>query len=421
MRNINKFLTLIIALGIIFVFGSKVEAFQPVSHYVVIEQATSKLSENSLIRKAVEAYPNVAAWGSVGPDLGYMQIGSLGDYSPWGDRYHYYKVGSYASKQLQNALKSKDMKKIAFAAGWISHVTGDLACHGIYVNPECGVYLDNKDGRKQHKHMEAEAEPYAWVNIAGHSIADYNPSNMAGNIFKGVDDIPFDLMNETSEEVYGQSPSTAEEKLWATTLLAGLKTGVGYSYTDYNESKEFLSSNNREINLKCAFSQGINQCYKLLNYSENGDYAKFTDRWNLDVGKSNSPISSLTTIISTGTNIGSGTDDNIYFGIHLNNGIKKEWLLDKESYNDFENGAIDEYYLYINDIDFLPKMVDKVWVRKESTGSIASNWLFKGLKIDVNGNDVLNSEPNEWMTSENSTAEFNADFSGVTNLEDPVF
>ncbi|AAK80447.1 hypothetical protein BJV85_001393 [Clostridium acetobutylicum] len=421
MRIKNKCLVLLIPLGISIMFDIRVKAFQPVSHYVVIEQAESKMSNDSIIRKAIEAYPNVAAWGSVGPDLGYMQVGELGDYSPWGDRYHYYKVGTYAAKQLKNALETRDMKKIAFAAGWISHVTGDLACHGIYVNPECGVYLDNKDGRKQHKHMEAEAEPYAWVNIAGHSINDYNSNNMSNNVFKGTDDIPFDLMNETSKEVYGQSPSTAEEKLWASTLLTGLRTGVGYSYTDYNESKQFLSINSREQRLNASFSQGINQCYKLLTYSENGDYSKFTDRWNLDVGKSSSPISSLTTIISTGTNLGSGTDDDIYFGIHLNNGQKKEWLLDKETYNDFENGATDEYYLYINDMDFLPTMVDKVWVRKNSTGSFAGNWFFKALRIDANGNDVLSVSPNEWITDSNSQAEFNSDWSSVTNLTDPEF
>ncbi|WP_242975340.1 zinc dependent phospholipase C family protein [Clostridium acetobutylicum] len=105
MRIKNKCLVLLIPLGISIMFDIRVKAFQPVSHYVVIEQAESKMSNDSIIRKAIEAYPNVAAWGSVGPDLGYMQVGELGDYSPWGDRYHYYKVGTYAAKQLKMHLK----------------------------------------------------------------------------------------------------------------------------------------------------------------------------------------------------------------------------------------------------------------------------------------------------------------------------
>ncbi|WP_242874993.1 MULTISPECIES: zinc dependent phospholipase C family protein [Clostridium] len=364
MKSINKFITFLLSLSIILICGNNVKAFQPVSHYVIIEKASKNLSDNSIIRKSIENYPNIAAWGSVGPDLGYMQVGQLGNYSPWADRYHYYKVGSYASTQLKNALQSGDMKKIAFAAGWVSHISGDLACHGIYVNPECGVYLDNINGRKMHAQMEKEAEPYAWVNIGGHSINDYNSTNIPNNIFKNVDSIPFDLMNATSQQIYGTSPSVAEEKLWAKTLFTGFKTGIGYNYVNYNESKQFLSNGTREERLKNAFNEGEDQCYKLLSYSEAGDYSKFTDRWNLDVGRSNSPISSLTAIITTGTKLGAGTDDDIYFGIHLKSGEKKEWLLDKQTYNDFENGACDEYYLYINNVDFMPKMVDNVWIRK---------------------------------------------------------
>ncbi|WP_243169698.1 hypothetical protein [Clostridium algidicarnis] len=50
------------------------------------------------------------------------------------------------------------MKKITFAVGWISHITGDLACHGIFVNTECGVYLDNENTRALHKELGNNAE-----------------------------------------------------------------------------------------------------------------------------------------------------------------------------------------------------------------------------------------------------------------------
>lgn len=399
----------------IFNYYDNVKAFQSVSHYIIINQSSKMLTKNSVIRKAIEKYPSIAAWGSIAPDLGYHQLSTLINYSPWADRYHYYKVGSYAATQLKNALQSKDMKKIAFAAGWVSHISGDLACHGIYINPECGVYLNNVKGRKLHTQMEEEAEPYAWVNIGQYNIKDYNSNNISNNIFKDIEKIPFDLMNKTSVEVYGSSPSITEEKLCSKILITKIKTGIGYRYIDYNMSKKFLETNTRKERLEKAFKASENQCAKLLSCAENGNYGEFTDRWNLDVGISDSPISSLTVIITTGKEFGAGTDDNIYFGIQMKNGKSKEWLLDKPGYNDFENGDSDEYYLYINDRSFMPSMVNKAWVRKENNGSLFSDWLFKSFEINVNGKIVSSNSPNKWLTKKDNILKFNVNWSMLSN------
>lgn len=421
-KKISIFLlgTYILVSSIFIMTSQKASAFQPASHTAIIKTVAKNLPNNSVIKTSIETYPDIAAWGATAPDLGYFQPAELGGYAPWADRYHYYKVGSYAKELLQEALASNDPKQIAFSAGWVSHVIGDLACHGIYVNPESGVYLDNEDGRSLHKELESKAEPYVWSSLAGLSLDDYQNKNLY-NKFSGIDDIPFYLMNNASNEIYGDSPSTSNEENWANILLTGLKTGIGYSYTDYSDSVSFLNENNRRERLTNAFSTANSQCTELFKSAEMGDYESFSDRWNLDVGASESPISSLTTIVTTGTKSGAGTDDDIYFGIELTTGDTKEWLLDKSFYNDFENGDKDEYYLYINDLDFSPSLVKRIWIRKDHIDySLGEAWYFASVCVNVNGKNVLSENPNSWIRS-NSTVYFDADWSSVTNVSDPNF
>ena len=419
MKKVVFSLVGVIFISSMFIINPKeVKAFQPASHYALLQKVESNLPSNSVIGQAIRKYPNIAAWGSVGPDLGYFQPSQLGEYAPWADRYHYYKVGTFAKNQLKKAMNSGDLKRIAFAAGWVSHVTGDLACHGIYVNPECGVYLDNEDGRSLHSELEEKAEPYVWETLGDQDSNIYINEKLA-NIYSITSSIPFDLMNETSEEVYNTSTSTSEEERWCDVLLTGLNSGIGYTYTDYDEALEFLNQNGRIARLEDAFSTAEEQCENLLNLADKGDYSKFTDRWNLDVGASESPISSLTAVVTTGTESGAGTDDDIYFGIELKTGDTKEWKLDKSFYNDFENGDKDEYYLYIDDIDFSPSLVSKVWLEKKHIKySIGESWYLDSLMVDVNGQTVLSENSNQWIKG-NNTVYFDADWSSMTEISDP--
>ena len=45
------------------------------------------------------------------------------------------------------------------------------------------------------------AEPYVWNALAGLSLDSYNNKKLY-NSFSNIDDIPFSLMNNSSEEVY---------------------------------------------------------------------------------------------------------------------------------------------------------------------------------------------------------------------------
>lgn len=400
--------------------SEKVEAFQPAAHYSLIQNVAEELPSDSIIENAIKTYPNIAAWGAVGPDLGYFQPSQLGGYAPWADKYHYYKVGTFAKNMLEKAISANDLREIAFAAGWVSHISGDLACHGIYVNPECGVYMDNEETRDLHSELEKKAEPYVWKSLGGQSVNIYTNKKLA-NLYCETESIPLDLLNDVSESVYGTSASTFEEKRWCDLLLAGLNSGVGYSYTNYDDAISFLSKNGRRKRLEKAYITAKKQCIELLKLADKNDYSKFSDRWNLDVGASESPISSLTAIVSTGTKSGAGTDDDIYFGVELRTGESKEWKLDKSFYNDFENGDNDEYYLYINDIDFSPSLVSKVWIQKKHIKySVGEAWYLNKFKVDVNGKVATSEVYNGWVKG-NNTIYFDVDWSDVTNTSDPTF
>ncbi|MBU3133879.1 zinc dependent phospholipase C family protein [Clostridium gasigenes] len=414
-----KKISKLLAVTLIFssVSSFKAYAFQPASHCTLIENVKENLPQESIIKKSLETYPGIANWGSNALDLGYLQPGQALERAPWADRYHYYKVGTFASEQLKMALASKDMKKIAFAAGWLSHVTGDLACHGIFVNPECGVYLDNENTRSLHRELENNAEAIVWADIAKKPIEDY--SKGIAPIFSNIEDIPFDLVNDVSQKVYGVSANLSEEKLQCKTLIIGLQTGIGYNYGDLQKSKELLSQNGRLERLKNAFIDAQNKCTSLLIEAEKGDYSKFSDRWNLDVGKSASPISSLTAVVETGNEFGNGTDDDIFLNIQLKNGTIKEWKLDKKNYNDFEQGDNDEYYLYINEIEFAPSDVDKVIVKKKGvSSSIGADWYLKAITVNVNGTDALKQNVDNWIKGTNTVKEFKVDWSSITNTSD---
>lgn len=54
-------------------------------------------------------------------------------------------------------------------------------------------------------------------------------------------------------------------------------------------------------------------------------------------------VSKLDITIKTSSNMWSGTDDNVHFGLMLRNGEVLEYLMDKPGYNDFEMGDEDTY------------------------------------------------------------------------------
>ncbi len=160
--------------------SAKLFPFGPAAHIVILEQATRMLPHGSFIRQSLESYPGIGAAGANGPDINYASfrglLTALGfGYAPWADRYHYHLVGTFAAAQIREALASRDPQRVAWAAGWITHVTGDLCGHGTFVNAEAGVALDNPAGMDVHHVLESSAEPYVWTTLGGHPSGSHSP------------------------------------------------------------------------------------------------------------------------------------------------------------------------------------------------------------------------------------------------------
>ncbi len=400
--KIKRHALLLLCFIMIFVssFPVGVSAFKPASHYVILEKVAAALPTNSVIRAAIEQHKDIAAWGANGPDLGYANIRSALDYAPWADAHHYDRVGSLAKKQLQLALASGDKKKIAFAAGWVTHCIGDLYCHGVFVNPETGVYLDNVNTRDLHAQLENAAEKYVWVDIGSRTAAQHSSSNFS-SYFSDSSAVPTSLLVEATTSVLGSSPTADTISSWISTTKSMAYTGiVGYSFMSYNDSINFLSSQSNRINrLKEAVRLSIEKSTDILKKAEAGDYSLFSDRWNLDAADDNRPIGTLTVRIKTGTLSYSGTNNDVYFGMELTNGKKKEWLLDKSGYDDFESGDYDSYYLYVGDTDFYPSQISRVWIKCLKTGLLYDDWYCQSVSVEINGVTKLQQTLNRWFKS----------------------
>lgn len=137
-------------------------AWKAGAHWATAMKIQAALPADSRIKAAMIAQPNCVAWGSNGPDLTASLPYMAFDRVPWFDTYHYHSCGTYAAQLLRNALASNDDRQIAFAAGWLSHIIGDMAVHGELVNPEAGVYIDWNSDHDLHGLLEGYADTIVW-------------------------------------------------------------------------------------------------------------------------------------------------------------------------------------------------------------------------------------------------------------------
>ena len=363
-------------------------AFGPAAHVTLVQTVRDRLPGRSAIRRALAAQEGIAAAGANGPDINYASLRGVLDgvglgYAPWADRYHYHLVGSLAATQLRQALQSGDKAQIAWAAGWVTHVTGDLACHGIYVNPEAGVYLANPDGRELHRRLEQWAEPFVWVDIGRHSKESYSKSGL-GSALCHTEDLPADLLQAASKQVFGIGPGAERFRTWYSTYRLGVRRGIGYSYVDYAVATEHLSHDGRRRRLTQAFAAAVDHAVDLLSAAEAGDFSGFSDAWNLDAAREQRPIGTLTVTIHTADSLGAGTDADIYFGLQSGDELQ-EWLLDKTGYDDFERGDTDDYYLYAGYDSFAPEKLTGVRLRMGKRSGLGPDWKCAWIRVWVNG------------------------------------
>jgi len=408
-------------LALLLVGGRELMGFDPASHCIVIRNVTVNLPQGSLIRKALETYPGVAAWGASGPDINYAQPGKIVDYSIWADRYHSYKVGAFTARLLQDALASKDLKKIAFAAGWASHVAGDLGCHGIYVNAEAPINTPG-DGQANpiHTLLEQLADPYLWTHFGKRTPTEYLKFGVEG-IFSDPSELPLDLIAQASREVFAEQPEASEFEASAVLFDAALKTGIGYTYTSYFDALPGLQQNDRLARLDRAFYTAVHLSVSFLNHAEQGDYSAFTNRWNIGVGLSACPISNLHVRVSTGAQkkhwyslLDGGTKDNVYFGMVQSDGRKVEWKL-KYGISNFNAGTTDQFFLNNFDTNLHPENITQVYLRKDNPwNSMDPEWYVQGLQVDLNGTRVLDRAIGNWLDGGNPRWTSSVNWSGMS-------
>ena len=400
----------------------EVNAFKAGAHAVLTVDVAKALPETSIIRQAMLKYPNIAAWGATGPDIPANTLGIVLDRAPWFERYHYEKVGSYVGEQLKLALASGDEMKIAWAAGWVTHAVGDLYCHGVFVNPDPevnGVYLDNPDTKEMHGKLEAYADKVLYQDMS-ESHEGYNPVNMQ-RTFAGFDaDGVISLARQASFNTYGMAPSITDYRDWMKffkriyldTGAAGIDNWV-YNYT-YQEATDALSSGKlsdyqqfggmtRMQRLTKAYTEAEAFSAALLQDAERGIYDGFSDAWNLDAyHKDSRSIGTLTVNVRTAHDQGAGTDDDVFFGMILEDGTSWERILDKTLYNDLENGDNDDYYLFVSSHNFPIRNIKKVYLRKKSDG-ITGGWKCASLRATVNGKALYDGEVNTWLEDDHLT------------------
>lgn len=110
------------------------------------------------------------------------------------------------------------------------------------------------------------------------------------------------------------------------------------------------------------------------------------------------PLTSLEIEITTGSQFGAGTDGDIWFSINENT----RFLLDKDLYNDFENGDKDTYSIPLDSlIRKGMSMADIEYVNLSLEGgpSFAKDWFLKKVKVTANQKIILQVSPKRWLTN----------------------
>lgn len=400
-------------------------AFKAGAHAVLTNEIAHALPEGSIFGQAILEFPNIAAWGSTGPDIPANSWGILYDEAPWFELYHYEKVGSFAAELLRLALRSGERRNYAWAAGWLSHVIGDLHCHGIYVNPDPevdGVYLDDPDTKDNHGLLEAWADKLLYTDRSNPK-RPYTAQNMQATFRSFDSDAVRDLMIEASRNVYDKAPSHEDFIDWMDFFKdVYLDTGVagGTNWVYDNEYSEVLghltlgvlssgpyANMSRRERLELACDETVRMTAALLQQAERNVYDGLSDAWNLDAyHRDGRSIGTLTVEIRTADVSMAGTDDDVYFGLIRDDG--EQWLspvLDKGSgllglgtaiCNDFERGSVQTYYLFVDRHDFPIDRIAKVFLQKDDD-FVGGGWKVGSMTVTINGATYFDGRIDTWL------------------------
>lgn len=453
-------------------------AYKAGGHWALAMHIAQSLPDGNRIKQAMLAQPNCVAWGSNGPDLAGSLPSMAYERVPWFDVYHYHSIGASCEQLLRDALTSNDDRRIAFAAGWVTHVIGDMSVHGLLVNPECGVYIDPKSNHDLHGLLEGWADAVIWSDIAKLPAQDYQPYTKStadvestklyrrfvanqgfgtltvptdGSLEKLVDGVNwktilgsgaerFTFLQGTSSaatplqygdyfgpdnmrlsyKIFGEVMAAENPIVYETNPLAAAityirdkaklylplstsRTNLSYTGTRFGTSTPLTKT--RMQRLQEAWTQSTTLGRLLLEDATRGDYSWFSRSWVTDAGLNDGhSIGSLRVTIVTGGGSktlwyppfidGGGTNHYPYFGMEFDDGTRREWKLEQNGYDDFEEGDRDTYYLHCYDPIPIWR-VTKIWMRLglDQHGVDLPWWNLKAFNVYVNDRCVY------WLTS----------------------
>ncbi|MBL4657348.1 MAG: zinc dependent phospholipase C family protein [Flavobacteriales bacterium] len=406
--------TRIFATALFFIIGINASAWRPVAHAVLKNVIVDSLPDSNIFKIAMEKHPYAAAWGAVGPDMGYnIDLSRL--FKPgWKKRMketwqyaeisHYNKVGTFLKNMVNAALESKDSMLISFVGGWITHVAGDFGSHGIYVKPEAGYYISFPDGRDLHGELEKLADTYIYHTYSNsaactskwkYDVVDYWPE-LFGVPSTSEDDVSRRMVKKKLRVILGKGEiEKFFLEVYRKTYFEGSKNrkpeldmvknastyqrsvGVGLGKTaGFEQYSVVMALNKLKMhqqlipNLDKAFDFSKTKGVEYLIAASTGKMdGLFNDNWNLDIGEKGEPTYAIK--ISSKQGLGSGAKNKLYVQLKNKQGqvSEEELLTIKIGALTFMHNWNESYYYHVNLGDAMGETLDCwkieniVWVK----------------------------------------------------------
>lgn len=323
--TLNRCLLLIAFLGDF--LGLK--AFRPIGHVILKDQIVASLPDGNRFKNAMLAYPEIAAWGAVAPDLGYNPDLSRTFRAKWkrqiknsmqlADLAHYHAVGTLLNNLIAESYLRNDDKFTAFVGGWMTHIAGDFGSHGIYVKPEAGYYVAYEGGRDLHSELEKAADAYLFsVYAKNYCLSEREfKSEYYWKEFFGVRTQPKNRAErrenlQALEEMLGGSVGKYFSHVYkktfgldsmaivpfdlvrlASTYYRSVGDGIGkyagFGQRSVEEALDFVALKNRKILIDSAFTVAKRYGFSFIEKAAGTDRTFNGNAFNLDIGEHGEP------------------------------------------------------------------------------------------------------------------------------------
>lgn len=309
--------------------------------------------------------------GSVAPDFG--DVGVDRDYKLYQDHFYdpdsgenftsnypypFYEIKDTAESQVRNyfsqavaAWKSGDHENGSYLLGKAMHYFGDInePHHTLNWTGGPGTAHTNFE-----TYAEKTKDKYK-INTMGSDKEEFNLNNEKPLL---------DFLTYQSNK-YAKLSKNLEPKV-----------SMSNTYADWDEALD--------ISLKNAQKSSAIIVYKFLQEISSDKSIPLT-----------SPIGRFHVVIKTDDEKYAGSDDYVYFGMELNNGKNIEFECNLAG-NDFVTGSTGSYQFCIDDKEFDPSQVSRVWIRKQKY--LGDDLKLKNISVYMQGKRVINEDINQWFT-----------------------